>query len=172
MKARIHFIAAAAFVIVSGAGLYVMRRQPWFLSDFKFPAPLWNAWNDAELKFFAPQTTFNGSINRIEYSLGKLSLSQPRSRAVWIAFDAEVRKKLREGTIDEGDLVTVVAKQQYRSDRSGIEWKIRSIEVDSFAFRRPRPIRNPSDFSEPVEFSLLKLRIPISSSKESSLTKP
>jgi hypothetical protein len=172
MKARIHLIAAAAFVIVSGAGLYVMRRQPWFLSDFQIPAPLWNALNDAELKFFTPETTFKGSISRIEYSLGALSLSQPRSRAVWIAFDAEVRKKLREGTIDEGDLVTVVAKQQYRSDRSGIEWKIRSIEVDSIAFRRPRPIRNPSDFSQPVEFSLSQLRIPISSSKESLLTKP
>jgi hypothetical protein len=65
MKARIHFIAAAVFVIASGAGVYVMQRQPWFLSDFKIPAPLWNAWNDAELKFFAPQTTFKGSISRI-----------------------------------------------------------------------------------------------------------
>jgi translation initiation factor IF-1 len=156
VKKRIPFLAAAIFVILLGAGVFVMREHPIFLSDFRIPAPLWNAWKDAELKLFTSQTIFEGYIEMIDNSSVSLRLSQPRSGTIWLAI-GELQGKIRERMIDVGDLVTVEAKQQYLPDRSGIVWRVRRIEVDSSAFRRPRPALEPSDFSEPVKLSLERL---------------
>ena len=151
-------LAAVIIVALSASVLLVQQSRLALLSLKEIRARLWNAYEDARLRYVVLPETFSGTIDGISPTNDSLLLSITATCGLPIAIDPEQRGRFWDGAAKVGDRVTVSVRSRVSPSRKYGQYYLRKIHVD-FAGPRHAALPQPlPDFSKPVRLSITPQR--------------